>query len=86
MRSINTYKGTKTMRKPLIIALYSLMSGGNLWAQIYDIRDYGATNDTTKVCTTAIQKAIDSCWKAGGGQVLVPTGLYKSGTIIMKPS
>lgn len=32
----------------------------------------------------AIQKAIDTCWKAGGGKVLVPAGLYKSGTIVMK--
>lgn len=58
------------MYKRLLFALCCLMSRGNLWAQTYNIKDYGATNDTTKVCTATIQKAIDACWERGGGQVL----------------
>lgn len=53
-------------------------------AQDYDIRNYGEVTDTNRVCTTAIQNAIDACWKAGGGRVIVPAGLYKTGTIVLK--
>lgn len=66
-----------------IVALF-IVSEGRLSAQIFDIKDYGVVNDTTKTCTTAIQNAVDACHKAGGGMVLVPAGLYKSGTIILK--
>ena len=50
----------------------------------YNIVNYGAVNDTTKLSTAAVQKAIDACSAAGGGRVVVPTGNYKIGTIILK--
>jgi polygalacturonase len=51
----------------------------------YNILDYGATkNDTDKVCTQAINKAIIACFNKGGGRVLIPAGSYKSGTITLK--
>lgn len=50
----------------------------------YNIVSYGAVNDTTKLSTAAVQKAIDDCSAAGGGRVVVPTGNYKIGTIILK--
>lgn len=50
----------------------------------YNIVKYGAVNDTTKLSTMAVQKAIDDCSAAGGGRVVVPTGNYKIGTIILK--
>lgn len=50
----------------------------------YNIVAYGAVNDTTKLSTKAVQKAIDDCSTAGGGRVVVPTGNYKIGTIILK--
>lgn len=61
-----------------------MMSSVFIHAQTYNIRDYGEVSDTNKVCTAAIQRAIDACHEAGGGQVLIPAGLYKSGTIILK--
>ncbi|MBR2615134.1 MAG: right-handed parallel beta-helix repeat-containing protein [Clostridia bacterium] len=46
--------------------------------KIFNIRDYGAkTADTLQ--TAAIQAAIDDCFLAGGGRVLVPCGLYWTG-------
>lgn len=39
----------------------------------------GAANDTA-----ALQAAIDACGKAGGGQVLVPPGTYRTGTIHLR--
>jgi len=53
-------------------------------ARDYNISDYGAKSDTTQLSTKALQQAIDLCSKDGGGQVVVPTGNYKIGTIILR--
>ena len=45
----------------------------------YNIVDYGAKPDTTILCTAALQQAIDDCSRAGGGRVVVPAGMYKTG-------
>lgn len=50
----------------------------------YRITDYGAVDDTTRLSTEGVQRAIDACSKAGGGRVTVPTGGYKIGTIVLK--
>jgi len=51
---------------------------------IYDVRDYGAAGDGTTADTTAINKAIEACGNAGGGQVQFPPGRYLSGTIKLR--
>lgn len=53
-------------------------------ARVYDIVDYGAVSDTTRLSTAAVQKAIDSCNAAGGGTVSVPAGNYKIGSIVLR--
>ena len=53
-------------------------------AQTYNIRDWGATTDSSKLNTTAIQSAIDKCHAAGGGEVVVPAGTFYTGTIFLK--
>ena len=53
-------------------------------AGVYNIKDFGAKNDTTVLSTQAIQAAIDLCSREGGGQVLVPPGHYKMGTIVLR--
>src|SRR4028119_301357 len=53
-----------------------------LSAKEYNIVDYGATRD--KLSTSAIQKAIDAAFEAGGGTVVVPAGTYITGAIILK--
>ncbi len=53
-------------------------------SEVYNIKDFGAVNDTTKLSTEAIQMAIDRCSEAGGGTVLVPAGAYKIGSIVLK--
>lgn len=50
-----------------------------------DIRRYGAVADGTTVNTVAIQKAIDACAAAGGGAIVVPRGVFISGSIVLKP-
>jgi polygalacturonase len=53
-------------------------------AQQYNILDYGAKSDTNSVSTEAINRAIMACNSKGGGQVVIPAGQYKSGTIVLK--
>jgi hypothetical protein len=49
----------------------------------FNITDFGAISDTTRLSTTAINKAIEACSKTGGGRVLIPPGNFKSGTITL---
>lgn len=49
-----------------------------------NILDFGAGRDTSKLSTVAINKAVEACFRSGGGRVIVPNGHYKSGTITLK--
>ena len=51
---------------------------------MYNIIDYGASPDGRKLCTVAIQKAIDDCHERGGGRVYLPAGRYLTGTLFLK--
>lgn len=42
---------------------------------IFNVKDFGAKCDGT-VTTREIQSAIDACFKAGGGEVVIPQGVY----------
>ena len=72
------------MRKLLLSAISAILVAFSANAADYNIKKYGAVSDTTKLSTKAVQKAIDLCSAAGGGRVVVPTGNYKIGTIILK--
>lgn len=48
------------------------------------ITEFGATGEGKKLCTAAIQKAIDTCSKQGGGQVIVPAGTFLTGSFVLK--
>lgn len=50
----------------------------------YDILKYGAVADGITINTKSIQSAIDDCSKNGGGKVIVPAGVFKTGTVILK--
>jgi polygalacturonase len=51
---------------------------------VYNIRDFGAKGNGTTLDSPAINKAIEFCSSNGGGIVLVPPGIYLSGTINLK--
>jgi hypothetical protein len=53
-------------------------------AGVFNIRDYGAAGDGKTLDTPSINKAIEACAAAGGGQVLLPPGRYLSGTVHLK--
>lgn len=62
----------------------AIATSENAVAQDYNIMNYGAVNDTTKLSTDAINGAIGACNKKGGGKVIIPAGNFKSGTITLK--
>lgn len=47
-------------------------------------RSYGAKGDGVTLDTTAIQKAIDTCARRGGGTVLLDAGTYLSAPVVLK--
>lgn len=49
-----------------------------------DIRAFGAAGDGRTVDTAAIQAAIDACAGSGGGTVVVPTGVFVTGSIVLR--
>ncbi len=55
-----------------------------LYAKDYNILGYGAKADGKTMNTSAIQSAIDAAYKNGGGRVLIPEGIFLTGSIILK--
>jgi hypothetical protein len=53
-------------------------------ARVYNVRDHGAKGDGTTLDTAALQAAIDTCNRDGGGTVLVPAGTFHIGTVELK--
>lgn len=45
------------------------------------VRDFGALGDGATKDTAALQRALDACAVAGGGEVLVPAGTYLIGSV-----
>jgi len=66
------------------LLLVEVLCTVSLLAERYNINDFGATADSAVLSTQAIQDAIDACWANGGGQVVVPAGYYKTGSIVLK--
>lgn len=52
--------------------------------QFYNVLKFGAKNDSSKIATEAIRKAIEAASKAGGGTVYFPAGNYLTGPIHLK--
>lgn len=50
----------------------------------FNIIQYGAVPDGHQLNTRSIQHAIDDCSKKGGGTVLVPSGLWLTGPVVLK--
>jgi hypothetical protein len=54
-------------------------------AGTYDVCCFGAKGDGVTLCTEAIQRAIDTVSREGGGRLVVPSpGTFLTGTIVLK--
>ncbi len=49
----------------------------------YNIADFGARGDGKTMNTGAINKAVETCSKNGGGMVLIPPGKFVTGTVVL---
>jgi polygalacturonase len=49
-----------------------------------NLTDFGAVGDGTTLCTDAFAKAIDKLSEEGGGKLVVPSGVWFTGPIVLK--
>jgi polygalacturonase len=49
----------------------------------FNVRDFGAAGDGQTNDTSSLQKALDACSAAGGGEVIVPAGNYLTGSLVL---
>jgi len=73
--------GIRSLCLYLLICLSPLLASAQNY---YNVVKYGARNDSTKLSSDAIRKAIDAAVKAGGGTVYFPAGNYLTGPIHLK--
>lgn len=66
-----------------VVTLLAISMGASA-QQYYNVLKYGAKNDSSKLATQAIKKAIDAAASAGGGTVYFPAGKYLTGAIHLK--
>ena len=64
----------------LLAAFYALASQ----AAVFDVRSFGAKGDGVAKDTVAVQRAVDAANMAGGGEVLLPKGIYLCGSVFLK--
>lgn len=60
-----------------------LLTSISAWGQ-YNILDYGADRSGAMISTNAINSAIEQCAAAGGGTVVIPSGKFLTGTVMLK--
>ena len=68
------------MKKTMVLCLLAFRLG----AADYHITSFGAVGDGRTVNTAAVQAAVDAASHAGGGRVVIPTGEFLTGTLIVK--
>ncbi len=72
--------------KKVIFSLCMLAAVVSSKSADYVITNHGATVDSTKLNTSAIQSVIDKASDEGGGTVVIPKGVYLSGALFFKPN
>jgi polygalacturonase len=76
---------SRVKMKKIVTTIVLLISFSFTNAQtFYNILNYGAKNDSSKLCTQAIAKAISEASKKGGGTIYFPAGKYLTGPIHFK--
>jgi hypothetical protein len=67
-----------------LVLLFLIAGSANGGTQAFDVRQYGAAGDGKTLDTVAINKAVEACAQAGGGQVRFSPGRYLSATVHLK--
>ena len=70
--------------KNVVLRVSLLLICTTLTAKEYNVAEYGAVPGGSVLCTSAIQAAIDDCASSGGGRVVLPSGVFLSGTLNLK--
>ena len=80
---LHLLKRCRQIKNEVLLFLLVGFAGCTL-PDVYNIKDFGA-KPGGKVCNTRfIQKAIDKCYRRGGGTVYIPAGVYMTGTLVLK--
>ena len=53
-------------------------------SSVVDVRQFETADHNASLKTSQLQQAIDTCFKAGGGTVLFPPGVYRTGTLTLR--
>jgi hypothetical protein len=61
-----------------------LMIAASAAAADFNVKDYGAKGNGKQMNTDAFNKAVVACSNAGGGRVIVPAGVWLTGTVMMQ--
>jgi polygalacturonase len=61
-----------------------LLPASTALALTHDIKQLGAVADGKTLNTAAIQRSLDDCAAAGGGEVVVPSGVFLTGSVRLK--
>jgi len=72
------------MKKWQVFCFIGLITVSSAAFAAYDVKEFGATGNGTTLDTDAINKAIETAAKAGGGTVNFPAGTYLSYSIRLK--
>ena len=51
---------------------------------VFNITSFGAVGNGQTICTKALQNAVDTCNKNGGGDIIIPPGIFIIGTVHLK--
>jgi polygalacturonase len=84
------------MTRKILLGVALILGGAPSWAvdpaavstspvskTSWNVRDFGARGDGQAKDTVAVQKALDTCASAGGGTVIVPSGTFLIGSIVL---
>jgi len=82
--TLDLKKTMKRIRLISVICLWAFVVGAQQSPSVFNIKNYGARGDGKTVNTQAINKAVTACADAGGGTVVVPAGIFLTGTVQLK--
>ena len=70
--------------RQILFSLFFIGCQSIMYAQDFNVLDYGAVPDGRTLCTSGIQAAIDAAHLYGNGRVVFPAGSFLSGSLVIK--